>query len=405
MIRAIARYGVRSVPGDEKEIIAAFRRGEAVEGPAIAEYESRFAEYHGVQHAIAASFGRMACYYILRALELPAGSEIIFPALTFWVIPEIARHAGLKPVFVDVDPATFNIDATKIEAAITGKTRAIVPTHLYGQPCDMTEVMRLAEKHNLVVVEDCAQAAGALYRGRKVGTFGSAALFSFQLLKGINTYGGGMALTNDDALAESIRAQAKAEPLQSTGDLIKRLTTGIVARSLVSPKGFTFWGFPIGAAASYLGNFDYSKHIWEKIRPLDRFPRTYNQRYSNVQAIVGLRSVWQSWMSSTRGRAPMRTSIRAGWRTVARCKRRACCRMSNTSTINIASTLPIPRASAAAPFAAPLISKPRTSMCAPLCRSSKNSRPSVRAQGSLSKRSSCRSIRDCENPMSSACCA
>src|SRR5713226_8364004 len=276
MMRAIARYGVRSVPGDEKEIIAAFRRGEAVEGPAIAEYESRFSEYHGMRHAISASFGRMACFYILRALDLPAGSEIIFPALTFWVIPDIARRAGLRPVFVDVDPATFNIDATKIDAAITDKTRAIVPTHLYGQPCDMTEVVRLAEKHNLIVIEDCAQAAGALYRGRKVGTFGRAALFSFQLLKGINTYGGGMALTNDAALAECIRAQAKAEPLQSTGDLIKRLLTGIVARSLVSPKGFTFWGFPIGAAGSYLG-FDYSKHIWERIRSLDRFPRTYHQ--------------------------------------------------------------------------------------------------------------------------------
>jgi dTDP-4-amino-4,6-dideoxygalactose transaminase len=302
MMRAIARYGVRSVPGDEKEIIAAFRRGEAVEGPAITEYETRFAEYHGMEHAITASFGRMACYYILRALELPAGSEIIFPALTFWVIPEIARRAGLKPVFVDVDPATFNLDTTKIEAAITGQTRAIVPTHLYGQPCDMTEVMRLAEKHNLVVVEDCAQAAGALYRGRKVGTFGSAALFSFQLLKGINTYGGGMALTSDAALAEKIQVQAKAESLQSTGDLIKRLMTGIVARSLVSPKGFTFWGFPIGAAGSYLG-FDYSKHVWEKIRPLDHFPRTYNQRYSNVQAILGLRQLAQLNEFNARSRA------------------------------------------------------------------------------------------------------
>jgi perosamine synthetase len=303
MMRAIARYGVRSVPGDEKEIIAAFRRGEAVEGPAIAEYENRFAEYHCVQHAISASFGRMACYYILRALDLPAGSEIIFPALTFWVIPEIARRAGLKPVFVDVDPATFNLDPAKVEAVISDKTRAIVPTHLYGQPCDMTEVMRIAEKHNLVVIEDCAQAAGALYRGRKVGTFGIAALFSFQLLKGINTYGGGMALTNDTALAEIIRAQAKAESLQSTGDLIKRLMKGIVARSLVSPKGFTFWGFPTGAAASLLGNFDYSKHIWEKIRPLDRFPRTYRQRYSNVQAIIGLRSLAKLDEFNARSRA------------------------------------------------------------------------------------------------------
>src|SRR5205809_7174169 len=138
MMRTIARYGVRSVPGDEKEIIAAFRRGEAIEGPAIGEYEGRFAEYHGAGYATATSFGRMACYYILRALDLPAGSEIIFPALTFWAVPEVARRAELKPVFVDVDPATFNIDSTRIEAAINERTKAIVPTHINGQPCDRT---------------------------------------------------------------------------------------------------------------------------------------------------------------------------------------------------------------------------------------------------------------------------
>src|SRR6476620_2498567 len=110
MMRAIARYGVRTIPGDEKEIVAAFRRGEAIEGPMIKEFETRFAQFHRREHAISASFGRMAFYYILRALELPPGSEIIFPALTFWVVPEIARQAGFKPVFVDVDPFTFNLE-------------------------------------------------------------------------------------------------------------------------------------------------------------------------------------------------------------------------------------------------------------------------------------------------------
>ena len=291
MMRTIARYGVRSVPGDEKEIIAAFRRGEAIDGPAINEYEGRFAEYHRTEYATTASFGRMACYYILRALDLPAGSEIIFPALTFWVVPEIARRAGLKPVFVDVDPATFNIDPSKVEAAITEKTRAIVPTHLYGQPCEMTEIMRMAERHNLIVVEDCAQAAGARYRGRRVGTFGHASFFSFQLLKGINTYGGGMALTNDPAIAARVREQAMSEPPQSTSDLIKRIGTGLMVRGLVSPKGFTFWGFPIQATTSLFGNYDFSQYLWEKIRPLDPFPRNYRQRYSNAQAIVGLRGL------------------------------------------------------------------------------------------------------------------
>ena len=291
MMRTIARYGIRSVPGDEKEIVAAFRRGEAVEGPAIMEFEGRFGEYHRMEHAVSASFGRMACYYILRALELPAGSEIIFPALTFWVVPEIARRAGLKPVFVDVDPTTFNIGPANIEAAITEKTRAIVPTHLYGQPCEMTEIMRIAERRDLIVIEDCAQAVGARYRGRTVGTFGNASFFSFQSLKGINTYGGGMAMTNDASLAASIRGQAEAEQPQSTGDLVKRFVTGLTVRALVSPKGFTFWGVPIQAAASLFGNYDFSKYLWERIRPLDPFPRKYYQRYSNVQAIVGLRGL------------------------------------------------------------------------------------------------------------------
>lgn len=290
-LRTIARYGVRSVPGEEKEIIAAFRRGEAVEGPAIAEFEERFASYHDMDAAIATSFGRMAFYYILRALDLPRGSEIIFPALTFWVVPEIARRAGLKPVFVDVDPSTFNLDPGKIETAITERTRAIVPTHLYGQPCEMSEIMRIAEKHNLAVIEDCAQAAGARYRGRLVGTFGTASFFSFQMLKGINTYGGGMAMTNDQSLAARMREQAKSEPVQTVPDLAKRFLSGYAARIGISPKGFTFWGFPLQAAASAFGHYDLSKFIWEKIRPLAPFPRTYHQRYSNAQAIIGMRGL------------------------------------------------------------------------------------------------------------------
>lgn len=291
VIRAIARYGVRSVPGDEKEIIAAFRRGEAVSGPAIGEFENRFAEYHGARHATSTSFGRMAFYYLLRAFDFPPDSEIVFPALTFWVVPEIARRAGLKPVFVDVDPTTFNLNPSELEDAISERTCAIVPTHLYGHPCEMTEVTRIAEKYHLAVIEDCAQAVGARYRGRLVGTFGHAAFFSFQLLKGINSYGGGMALTNDDSIANKVRAQVMSEPLPDNRDLMKRFATGLLARTLVSPRAFGWWGVPIGAGASLLGNFDLSKYVWEKIRPLEVFPRTYRQRYSNVQAILGLRSL------------------------------------------------------------------------------------------------------------------
>ena len=120
------------------EIVAGCKaRGEFIQGPDIARFEHAFTARAGGGHAIATSYGRMAFYYILKALDLPVGSEIILPALTFWVVPELARVAGLKVVFADVDPSTFTLDPISLERAITPATRAVVPTHLYGLPCDM----------------------------------------------------------------------------------------------------------------------------------------------------------------------------------------------------------------------------------------------------------------------------
>src|SRR5213592_2706927 len=181
MIRTIARYGARHVRGSMAAALKAILHGDGLRGPSIAEFEKRFADYHGMHHAISASYGRMAFYYILKSLNLPRDSEIIFPALTFWVVPEMARVLGFRPKFVDIDPITFNMDPAKLERAITPNTRAVVPTHLYGQPCDMDAIMSIARANQLAVIEDCAHALGATYKGRKVGTFGEAAFFSFQM--------------------------------------------------------------------------------------------------------------------------------------------------------------------------------------------------------------------------------
>src|SRR5262249_41841700 len=140
-----------------------------------------------------------------EALDLPPGSEILVPALTFWVIPELARAAGLTPVFVDIDADTFTIDPASMERAITPRTRAVVPTHLYGLPCDMDAVMTVARRHGLRVIEDCAHALGATFRGQPAGTFGDAALFSFQTLKPLNAFGGGLALVRDPQVAARVR--------------------------------------------------------------------------------------------------------------------------------------------------------------------------------------------------------
>lgn len=289
MIRTIARYGARHIPGSMWTALGAVARGDGVEGAAILEFEKRFAEYHGVHHAVSASYGRMAFYYILKALELPSGSEIIFPALTFWVVPEMARVLGLRPVFVDIDPGTLNLDPREFERAITPKTRAVVPTHLYGQPCDMDPIRSIARAHNIQVIEDCAHALGATYKGRKVGTFGRAAFFSFQMLKPLNTYGGGMAITNDDEVAARIRRFAEAEPWPPARAVSRKILFGNLQRVLIGPYGFTFTMFVAFYIASLFGDHDLSKYLWEKIRPLDPLPESYRKRYSNAQAMLGLK--------------------------------------------------------------------------------------------------------------------
>ena len=291
MIRTIARYGVRHVPESESALKQTLSGPNAVQGPAIKEFEEKFAGYHGVRHAIAASYGRMALFYILKSMNFPPNSEIIVPALTFWVVPEIARVAGLRPVFVDINPYTFNMNPAEIERVVNSNTRAILPTHLYGQPCEMDSILRISRKYDLRIIEDCAHALGATHKGRKTGTFGDAAFFSFQMLKGLNTFGGGMAITENDELASRIRKLAEAEPWPKASDVRKKFLLGTLQRAFISSYGFTFSMFVPFYIASFFGNHDLTRYLWEQIRPLDPFPDSYRRRYSNAQAVVGLKGL------------------------------------------------------------------------------------------------------------------
>src|SRR3954454_18299665 len=180
MVKAISRYGVRVIPNTMQLVTELKQKDQLIEGPHIAAFEETFATRFGHGRAVTASYGRMAFYYILRACDFPPGSEIIFPALTFWVMPETARLAGLTPVFADVDPVTFNISPRALERAITARTVAVVPTHLWGLPCDMTEILDSAYGNELRLIEDCAPALGASCPGRGVRTFGDAPIFSLQ---------------------------------------------------------------------------------------------------------------------------------------------------------------------------------------------------------------------------------
>jgi perosamine synthetase len=306
VLTAISRYGARVLPNTEELVAGCKARGEFIQGPHIAQFEAAFARRAGVDpaSAIAASYGRMAFYYVLKALELPPGSEIILPTLTFWVVPELARVAGLTVVFADVDPATFTMDPAALERAITPKTRVIVPTHLYGLPCDMDAIMAIAKKHNVQVIEDCAHALGATCSGRPVGTFGDAGFFSFQTLKPLNCYGGGLTIVKDPAVAARVRTLAEAEPWPDQKRVENRLLIGRAQRIFIKPWVFTISAFPILWASSLIGaNPDV--YLWEEIRSLDPLPESYPERFPNVQAVIGLAALERldAWTEQTRRHA------------------------------------------------------------------------------------------------------
>ena len=170
-------------------------------------FEKAFAEYCGVNCCIGVGNGLDALVLALKALGIGVGDEVIVPSNTYIATALAVTYIGATPVFVEPDIRTFNINTSLIEAAITEKTKAIMPVHLYGQPCDMDPILAIAKKHGLKVVEDCAQAHGATYKGRKVGTFGDAAGFSFYPGKNLGALGdAGAVVTNDLELADKIRA-------------------------------------------------------------------------------------------------------------------------------------------------------------------------------------------------------
>ena len=166
-------------------------------GHRVAEFESAFAQHCGVAHGIGVNSGTSALHLALLAAEVGPGDEVITTAFTFVATVAAIGYTGARPVLVDIDPGTLNLDAKQVEAAITPRTRAIVPVHFYGQPADMDPILAIASRHGLAVIEDAAQAHGAEYRGRRIGSLGDAGCFSFYPSKNLGAPGeAGMVVTN-----------------------------------------------------------------------------------------------------------------------------------------------------------------------------------------------------------------
>lgn len=197
---------VKPILGAEEQaaVAAVLASGQLAQGARVAEFEERFAAFCGVRHAVAVSSGTTALWLALLAHDIGPGDEVITTPFSFIATANAVLYAGATPVFVDIDPRTFNIDPDRIETAITSRTRAILPVHLYGLPCEMDRIIDIAARYGLAVIEDACQAHGAAVNGQRAGSFGTGC-FSFYATKNMTTGEGGIVTTDDDAIADRAR--------------------------------------------------------------------------------------------------------------------------------------------------------------------------------------------------------
>jgi len=203
-IREISLEGPIFGEEERKLVLDCFDRNWVTQGEYVEKFEREFSKYCGVKYGSATSSGTSALHLALASLGITKGDEVIIPTLTFIATANAVRYTGANPIFVDCEKDTFCIDAKLIEDSITNKTKAIIPVHLYGHPCDMKPIIDIAEDHGLYVIEDCSEAHGTEYKGKKVGSFSDVSVFSFYANKIITTGEGGMCLTDREDLKERI---------------------------------------------------------------------------------------------------------------------------------------------------------------------------------------------------------
>jgi dTDP-4-amino-4,6-dideoxygalactose transaminase len=291
MMRAYPRHTVNLSAGCYVALLRALVSGRFMHGPAVEHFEREFAQLVGARHAVGVSSGRAALALAIDALGLQPGDQVILPAYTFHVVPLVLAAMGLEPVFVDVRADTWNLDAGAIESRVGPKTRAILATHLYGQPCDLDPILRIAADRKLKVLEDCAHACGAAYGGRRVGSFGDVGLFTFAMAKNMPCFGGGMVTTNDTGVYERLLGLVQPPGRTRRRALLREVLATAVTD--VSTRGvvFSYAVHPLMRLAAWSGSPFFDREPGqESVSPSD--VRTiYRARMANAQAAVGLRQL------------------------------------------------------------------------------------------------------------------
>ena len=272
-----------------KRILTVIIKGDILEGPHLGAFEKEFARYIGRRYAIAVPSGRMALYLSLFVLNIRENDEIILPAYTAPEVVSIIRCAGAIPRFTDINSSTHNMDPISINKNLNKNVRAILLTHLYGKPCDVGAIMKIAEKNNLEVIEDAAQACGAEFKGKKTGTFGRLSYFSFGLVKNFNTLGGGMLATDDEKLAATVRSIIQDYPYPEKFSLLKKALYCLGLWCLTHPLIFTLTVYPLLYLLDVFGRMALIESAFdEKELALKKLPLSYKKKFTNLQAAIGI---------------------------------------------------------------------------------------------------------------------
>jgi perosamine synthetase len=294
---------------EEQAVIQALRSGWLSQGPRVADFEQQFADYVGAKHAVAVSSCTAALHLAFIGAGVGPGDEVLCPSLSFIATANSIRYVGGKPVFVDIDPVTFNIDPSKIEAAITARTRAILAVHQIGLPAAMTEINEIAQRRNLLVIEDAACAIGSVYQGKRIGApHAYMACFSFHPRKILTTGEGGMITTSDEKVATRIR-QLRQHAM-NTSDLVRHQSQKIIRESY-DEVGYNFRMTDMQAA---LGIVQLSR-----VEGFIERRRTFAGRYTKELARlgwlippsepVGYRHNFQSYMARLQKDAPVSRDV------------------------------------------------------------------------------------------------
>ena len=276
-----------------RDVILAFALKSKKGRSDLISLETSFARFIGVEHAIFVPSGRIALYLILKHAGLRPGDEVLLPAFTFFAVPQVIRALALKPVFVEVNPGNCGMNLSDAEERITSRSRAIIPTHLFGIGADLEGITSLARKHKLMVIEDCAQGCGAEKNGKKLGSFGEASYFSFSLTKNITCLGGGMIVTKSKELAEKIRNEVGGRPPIPMGSLVTNFIKILAMKTSTFPPVYNWMTFPIVSRLGRKGK-DVINDLFREKEEVDLTTEKIDKSIKippNIQARIGIRQL------------------------------------------------------------------------------------------------------------------